>query len=204
MPPVQVHAPDHSWPAYFALFRHQLSRYLRKAHVPYISITHMGSTSIPDLAAKSNIDVVILVANTTLARAAADALVWEPPPAEHYKNIGDGGIRGRISLKFQDLARRPARSVYVVHLEDEEGMLSLRGYQDLKRVLTANEELRREYEAVKLGLVDQGIEDGIIYGRGKNEIMAKVLRAAGWIEEDIRRKEALDHRGTTKDWGWPY
>lgn len=205
MPPVHVYAADRSWPAYFALFRHQISRYFREAHVPFISITHIGSTSIPNLAAKDNIDIVILVANAELAQAAAGALVWEPAPAEHYKNIGDGGIRGRISLKFQDPSRRPARSVYVVHLEDEEGMLSLRGYRDLKRVLTMNEELRREYEAVKLALTEQGIEEGIVYGRGKNQVIAKVLAVAGWSEEEIRRKEGLDHRDlTTKDWDWPY
>lgn len=204
MPPVRVHAPDRSWPAYFALFRHQLSRYLRQAGVPFLSITHIGSTSIPDLAAKPNIDMVILVANAALAHAAAEALVWEPPPPEYYKNIGDGGIRGRISLKFQDPWRLPARSVYVIHQEDEEGMLGLRGYLDLKRVLSASEELRREYEAVKLGLVADGVEDGVAYGQGKNDVIAKVLRAAGWSEEDIRRKEKLDHRETMRDWDWPY
>lgn len=205
MRPICVYTPDRSWPAYFVLFRHQISRYLNQADVPFISITHIGSTSIPDLAAKDNIDIVILVANAALALAAAEALVWEPEPAEHYKNIGNGGIQGRISLKLKDLNRRPARSVYIVHQEDKQGMLSFRGYGDLKRVLMANEGLRREYEAVKLELVAQGVDYGVLYGQAKNEVIAKVLREAGWSEEEIKSKEALDQRkATIREWDWPY
>ncbi|ETN44928.1 uncharacterized protein HMPREF1541_09803 [Cyphellophora europaea CBS 101466] len=208
MPQVRVLPPDPSWPAYFALFAHQISTYLITAQVPYTTILHIGSTSIRHLAAKPNIDIVILVADAASAERAANALVWEPPPQEYYKRIGDGGIRGRLSLKFQDLNREPRRSVYVVHEGDAEGMLGLRGYLDLKRVLEEDEVLKREYEAVKWGLLQEGVTDGVVYGRGKDQVIAKILKAAGWADEEVRRKEELDHRvvGEAQEWReeWPY
>ena len=182
----------------------QLRSYLTAASVPFTTIEHVGSTSIPDLAAKPNIDIVILVKDAATGEQARDALIWQPSPTEYYKSIGNGGIKGRISMKFHDWARTPARSVYIISEEDEDGMLGLRGYRDLKKVLTTEtqeaEDLRREYENVKWGMVQEGIEDGIEYGRRKNGAIKKILKKAGWSDEDVPKKEALDVREPWDDW----
>lgn len=192
--PIEVQPPSAAWPAYFALFAHQIRIYLHLANAPYISITHIGSTSISHLAAKPNIDIVILVPDASAAIACREALVWEPSGPEHYRWIGNGGIKGRLSMKFADWKHMPQRSVYIISQEDPDGMLGFRGYTDLKRVLKENDGLREEYAEVKWEQVKKGETNGVVYGRAKNAVVAKILSKAGWTEEDIRRKEAMDVR----------
>lgn len=79
----------------------------------YIVIEHIGSTSVLGPAAKPNIDIIIEVPNAENAEKAKEALIYEPPAAEHYKCYGDGGIRGRISMKLADRSLVPDQSVYV-------------------------------------------------------------------------------------------
>ncbi len=204
MAPIIVTHADPSRPAHFQRMASQLQSYLAAASIPYISIEHVGSTSVPKLAAKPNIDIVILVADAITADQARIALTWQPPPTEYYKCVGNGGIRGRISMKFQDRLHMPERSVYIICEKDEEGMLGLRGYRDLKKILCADtqeaEDLRREYEYVKWEMVQEGIENGIEYGRRKNSIIGKILKRAGWTDEEVQKKEALDAREIQEDW----
>lgn len=65
--------------------------------------------------------------------------------------------------------------------------LSLRNHRDLKRVLLADPELRREYGDYKDYIVtDIGADTVNWYCREKNSIVGKILRAAGWSEADLR------------------
>lgn len=207
--PITISPSDPSWPAYAALIIHQLSSHLSSASVPYLSIQHIGSTSILGLAAKPIIDIAILVGSPEDAIAARDVLIFEPEGREHYVCIGDGGIKGRYSMKFCDKERKPERSVYILCEAEREGRVGWRGYMDLRRVLRGDEGLRREYEGVKRRLVEgedgrggPGMRDGVVYGRGKNEVVAKILRKAGWEEGEVREKEALDTRGLVGEEGW--
>lgn len=102
-------------------------------------------------------------------------------------------------MKFADWKRKPQRSVYIISEEDEDGMLGYRGYCDLKRVLKEDAELRQEYEGVKLAQIRQGQTSGVLYGRAKNRVIAKILTKAGWTDEEIRRKESFDVRDPEKD-----
>ena len=208
MTPIQICNPDPSWPAYFALFSRQLATYLNRASVTYISINHIGSTSVPHLAAKNTIDIVVLVADSTTAIQAREALIWEPDGPEYYRCIGDGGILGRLSMKFADWQRQPQRSVYIIAEDDENGMRGWRGYQDLRRVLKADEALRKEYEEVKWASIEAGIDTTVVYGRSKNAVVAKILRKAGWPDEEIAQKEGMDVRSESpppwEEEGWPY
>jgi GrpB-like predicted nucleotidyltransferase (UPF0157 family) len=175
---------------------HQLSTLLHNAQPPIPhKIHHIGSTSIRHLSAKPHIDMAIVVGTAHDASQASDALLWTDDPRQHHIPIGDGGIRGRISMKFNDFRRLPRRNVYVIAQDCEEGMLEMRGYLDLKRVLSEDEALREEYQEVKLGLVRAGVVRTVEYGKGKNEVIARILKAAGWSEEEVRKKEALDTRG---------
>jgi GrpB-like predicted nucleotidyltransferase (UPF0157 family) len=211
MAPIEVHPYDPSWPACkshtvsyasgantpedFALIAHQLSTLLNSATPPIEhKIHHVGSTSIRRLVAKPHIDIAIVVPTAHHANLASDALLWTDDPRQHHIPIGDGGIRGRISMKFNDWRRLPRRNVYIIAKDCEEGMLGLRGYLDLKRVLSEDEELRREYEEVKFGLVQSGAMRTVEYGKGKNEVIAKILRVAGWSDVEVRMKENLDTR----------
>ena len=106
-------------------------------------------------------------------------------------------------MKYQDWNAMPKRSVYIVSEEDEEGMVSVRGYRHLRDCLRReeHEDLRREYEECKMGMVREGCADGVEYGRAKNGVIRKILRRCGWTEEEVNVKEGLDVRG--EGWeGW--
>lgn len=206
MPIIQVLPYDPSWPSHFAHISSQLSHYLDTASVPYTTIEHVGSTSIQGLAAKPNIDIIILVRDQSTAEKAREALIWQPSPTEYHKCIGDGGIRGRLSMKYQDWEAMPQRSVYIIAEDDEEGILSVRGYRDLRECLTKQEnaDLRKEYEECKLSMVAERIEDGVEYGQRKNRVIRKILKRAGWTDEEVDRKEGLDTRERSVGRDWPY
>ena len=96
----------------------------------------------------------------------------------------------------------PQRNVYVV----VEGCLALRAWRDLKCVLSdeANAALRDKYGMVKMGLA-QSISGeyvvGMEYSMAKDQIIAEVLRVAGWTEDEIKEKEGLVTRWWEED-GW--
>jgi GrpB-like predicted nucleotidyltransferase (UPF0157 family) len=198
MAPIVVSEYDPDWPRHFERISKQLHEYLSITNVPYITIEHIGSTAIPNLAAKPNIDIIILVRDTETAEKAQDALTWTPPAHEYYKSIGNGGIKGRISMKFQDRDPIPDRSVYIIAEDNEDGMLGLRGYRDLRQVLSGGtkkgEELKKEYATVKWEIVAKRVNNIVDYGRMKNKVVRKILKEAGWTDEDISKKENLDVR----------
>ena len=54
------------------------------------------------------------------------------------------------------------------------------------------EELRREYETVKIELAAKREQEDVAqYSIRKNGIIRKILRKAGWSEEEVDEKEAL-------------
>jgi hypothetical protein len=106
-----VHSYDPAWPMHSQMIHDKLKLYLTTANVPYTSIEHVGSTAIPGLAAKPNIDIIVEVPDAENAEKAKEALTWEPPAEQHYKCIGDGGIAGRISMKLHDRDVVPDQSV---------------------------------------------------------------------------------------------
>jgi GrpB-like predicted nucleotidyltransferase (UPF0157 family) len=203
MAPIVVSEYDPTWPLHFKRISLQIQGYLSTANVPYITIEHIGSTAIPNIAAKPNIDIIILVEDAATAEKAREALTWTPPASEHYKSIGNGGIKGRISMKFQDRKLVPDRSVYIIAEDDEDGMIGLKGYRDLKKILSGGtvrrKELKEEYEDVKWEIVAQGIDDIVDYGRKKNVVVRKILKEVGWTDEEIKRKEDLDVRKKWED-----
>lgn len=114
VPVVAIVEYDPAWPEQFQQVSNKLKDYLSISQVKYLSIEHVGSTAVPGLAAKAIIDVVIEVPDAQNAELAKEALIHEPPPEEYYNHIGDGGIRGRISMKPNDRNAIPGQSVYVV------------------------------------------------------------------------------------------
>ena len=113
-----------------------------------------------------------------------------------YHYIGDGGVQGRWSFKLNpqdpwvpESERRVDRHVYVV----AEGSLPARNYVAVKDTLRRDSELRQEYAAVKLQAVEEAGEEGVDnvlqYATKKNGVVRKILRKAGWSEEEIDEKE---------------
>lgn len=195
LPRITVLEYDPAWRLRFEAIAAKLKKYLDGCSVTYTRIEHVGSTAVPGLAAKPNIDIIITVPDAENAEKAKEALVHEPSAEEHYKSYGDGGIRGRISMKPHVRNPLADQSIYVIREDDPDGQLVARCHLSLRNTLRlpAHEALRNEYGQVKLELSKTAI-DGMDYGQKKNPIIRKILKTAGWSDADIDLKEALDYR----------
>jgi GrpB-like predicted nucleotidyltransferase (UPF0157 family) len=125
------------WPAHFEYIKsnltHDLTAPLSSDTGPlpptnFVSIEHVGSTSAPGCWAKPKIDILIVISDPSHFDLIHQRLVWGEREGG-YKYIGDGGVKGRWSLKLEDV--RPARHLYVVL----EGSLLLKAHIDLRETL---------------------------------------------------------------------
>ncbi len=136
------------------------------AGVPVVAIEHVGSTSVPGLAAKPVIDCDIVVAEQQVA-AASQVLT-----GLGFKPLGDLGIPLRWA--FKEPERLAGTNTYVIVA----GSLSLRNHLAVRNVLRVDSGLRERYSAVKrrVGATAANIDE---YGRGKNAMVQQILAAAG-------------------------
>ncbi len=141
------------------------------AGVPVVAIEHVGSTSVPGLAAKPVIDCDIVVAEQDVA-AASRALT-----DLGFKPLGELGIPLRWA--FKEPERLPRTNTCVV----AEGSLSLRNHLAVRDTLRTDSNLREQYAAVKrrVGATAANIDE---YGRGKNAMVQQILAAAGLTDAE--------------------
>lgn len=187
-----------TWPSAFHTIKAELASDLALAHIPYLSINHVGSTAVPGLMAKNIIDILIVVPRADfqpalLQRFKRALMLGQKQGGYHC--LGDGGVQGRWSFKLQpgdpDVAR-VERHVYVA----AEGSMPHRSYFALRDTLRQEPGLRDEYGAVKLEASAGEYQNIMQYATKKNDIIRKILRKAGWSEEEIDEKEAQ----AVKDW----
>ncbi len=177
--PIIVVEPDPQWAERFATIRRELQASL--AGVPVIAIEHVGSTSVPGLAAKPIIDVDIVVARPYV-RIATDAL-----ESSGYVSLGDLGVPDRIAFRAPNEGIR--RNVYVT----VEGCLSLRNHLGLRDVLRGDPQLRDEYSAVKRRLATE-TGDIDVYVDGKTAIIRRILERAGLSDSDLDEIEGINRQ----------
>lgn len=158
------------WVQDFAWIRDELSRAL--AAVPHESIEHVGSTSVPGLAAKPviDVDVIVLPAHVSSAIAALVAI--------GYRHQGDLGLEGREAFKAPD--EGPRRHVYVCVA----GSLHLRNHLAVRDVLRRRPDLRDAYAETKLSLVAQPGLEMASYIVGKSAILQRVLDESDLTPEE--------------------
>lgn len=180
---IEPHNPE--WAVKFVEIKEDLSRILKD--VAIVSIEHVGSTCIPQLKAKPVLDIDIIIQPSVLEAARA-ALV-----KAGYFDCGEMNVPGRYAFRQPgygrlDPAHGPGRNGelrYNTYLMIE-GCTALRNHLDVRRVLLENQELREEYAQVKNRLQESEFENIGQYVFGKSEILQKILRAAGWTDEDLR------------------
>ncbi len=137
----------------------------------FISIEHVGSTSVPGLAAKPVIDIDIVVEPTEVG-AASSVLIelgFEPR--------GELGIPQRWA--FWEPERFAGTNTYAVVA----GSLALENHLAVRNTLRDDADLRTEYGELKkrLGATASDIYE---YGAGKNATVQRILAAAGISDED--------------------
>lgn len=166
---VQVVEYDPSWPQRFEELKREYSDAMAAAGVPVVSVEHVGSTSVPGLAAKPIIDCDIVVAEQDVSPA-SDTLI-----GLGFKALGELGIPLRWA--FKEPKRLAGTSTYVIVA----GSLSLRNHLAVRDILRSDAELRDQYADVKrrVGAEAADIDE---YGRGKNAVVQKILAAAELTE----------------------
>jgi GrpB-like predicted nucleotidyltransferase (UPF0157 family) len=164
-----------AWVTTFLTLKSELETILKET--PYKSIEHVGSTSIPQLAAKPVIDIDIVVALPEHIRPALDALTAGLP----FPYVGTKGIPDRHVLRT--FGADPARNIYVV-LDDS---IALKNHLAIRTFLREDAELRHEYGTVKLALAQKDFRDIDEYVEGKTEILQKILERAGVLSEEERK-----------------
>jgi len=162
---------DPSWPERFEALRREYENAMADGGVAVVAIEHVGSTSVPGLAAKPVIDCDIIVADADVA-AASDVLM-----SMGFTPLGELGIPQRWA--FREPERLAGTNTYVI----VDGALSLRNHRVVRETLRADADLREEYAAVKkqVGAIAADIDE---YGRGKNAMVQQILAAAGFTEEE--------------------
>jgi len=162
--PAAVVPYQESWPADFLLVANAVRPFL--AHLPHV-LEHVGSTSVPGLAAKPIIDLDVVIPTADGVEAAIDALA-----DAGFEHEGDLGVPGREA--FSVLPGLPHHHLYLVVANNEahSNHVLLRDY------LRANPAQAKRYGALKhelSGLLDEQRE---LYGQRKGPIIAEMLAAA--------------------------
>jgi len=170
-PVITVVGYDPAWPERFENLRAEYAAAMAAAGVAVVAIEHVGSTSVPGLAAKPIIDIDIVVREADVAAASGvlTSLGFTPQ--------GDLGVPQRWA--FLAPARLPRTNTYVI----VDGCLSLRNHLAVRDVLRADEALRDEYAVVKKQ-AGARLDDIDEYVLAKNGIVQKILTAAGLTDAE--------------------
>jgi len=136
------------------------------ADVPSAVVEHVGSTSVPGLAAKPilDIDVVVEPQDVPDAITALESI--------GYVHRGDLGVTGREAFHAPD---GPRRNVYVCTA----GTMNVRNHLAVRDVLRRHDDLRDAYADVKRALADDPTMDIDTYLAGKSAMLQRVLEASG-------------------------
>lgn len=132
-----------------------------------VDVEHIGSTSVPGLAAKPIIDIVLTVDDITAEEDYLDALL-------------EAGYELRVREPGHRLVRTPARDVHV-HIY-EQGDPAVDEYLLLRDWLRSNADDRALYESTKRMLLAGRWDDMNAYANAKTDVILAIkgrARTAG-------------------------
>ncbi|MGA7203535.1 MAG: GrpB family protein, partial [Specibacter sp.] len=148
------------WPALFEKQRHTIAEALKGANC---SVEHIGSTSVPGLAAKSIIDILVTVDDITAEEDYLDPLLA-------------AGYELRVREPGHRLVRTPGRDVHVHVLEHADPRAA--DYLLLRERLRANADDRELYARTKHALVAQDWPDMNAYANAKTDVIEAIKSRA--------------------------
>jgi GrpB-like predicted nucleotidyltransferase (UPF0157 family) len=151
-----------------------------------LRVEHVGSTSVPGLAAKPIIDIDIVVKHK------GEVLDLIAKLEElGYIHQGDLGVPGReafrrsitdVPLLKEHHSKWMQHHLYVV-LEDS---LSFKNHMLLKDYLMAHEDAVEEYSELKKALAHKYPHDIDMYIQEKTPFIIRVLKASGLTDEELK------------------
>ena len=180
-PAIEVVKYDPDWPARFERIRARIAPALGDLAV---AIEHVGSTSVPGLAAKPVIDIDVVVADASAIPAAIAAL-----ETLGYEHLGDLGVKDREAF------RRPPGSekhnLYVCPAGGE----GLRNHLALRNHLRTHPDAVEAYAALKRRLATDS-RDIDAYVIAKTDLIVSFLGAEGIDEATLAAIEAANKAPT--------
>jgi GrpB-like predicted nucleotidyltransferase (UPF0157 family) len=158
---VLIREYDPAWPECFAKLAARVNTALGSL---VLTVEHIGSTSVPGLAAKPIIDLDVVLASPTDL----------PETIRHlsgigYAHEGDLGIAGREAFHWPP--SEPRHHLYVLCAAAKE----LRRHLAFRDALRSNGDLRYKYSALKRLLVERYRDDRDSYTEGKSAFIASVV-----------------------------
>jgi len=162
--PVVLAAPN---PAWADMFLELADQFRSACGDRFAAIHHIGSTSVPDLAAKPLIDMLPELNNPDEGAKLAPLL--EPLGFVH---LGAYGIEGR------HFYRRKAAISVNVHMF-EKGHIEVERHLVFRDALRSNEKLRAAYQKLKEELAARFPNDVDSYAKSKSDFIEKVLHDLG-------------------------
>ena len=159
---------DKNWMRLFEIEKELLSD-IFKDNV--IRIEHFGSTSIPGIAAKPIIDIMIFVYDINKIELYDDKM-----KELGYTPKGENGMTGRrYFVKYkEDLINH----THHVHIYEEGGNPFIYEAFLFRDYLRVNEAARKKYEKTKKELAKQFYFEPLAYTDGKNACVAEILEEA--------------------------
>lgn len=155
---VGLHAPDPTWAARYRAHEHRIRRALAAMDTG-VTVEHIGSTSVPGLAAKPIVDVVVVVPDVT------DEDAWLGP-------LLDAGYVLRVREPGHRLVRTPERDVHV-HVYGR-GARAVDDYLLLRDHLRADADDRALYERTKRELLTRQWDDMNDYAEAKTTVIQAI------------------------------
>jgi len=172
---VALHDYDERWPDAFAEHRRRIVEALAPSDSApsgiAVDVEHIGSTSVPGLAAKPIVDVVVAVPDITAEEDYLDPLLA-------------AGYELRVREPGHRLVRTPERSVHV-HVY-EQGAAAIDEYLLLRDHLRTDAADRELYASVKRDLLDRRWDDMNDYADAKTEVVTAIKARARAAREAAR------------------
>jgi GrpB-like predicted nucleotidyltransferase (UPF0157 family) len=166
--PIIIVDYDPRWPLLFEEIRGSVVAALGDI---VVAVEHVGSTAVPGLAAKSIIDLDVVVSSVAEIPKAIRRL-----SGLGYIHQGDLGIAGREA--FTPLAHRPRHHLYVCSVDGEE----LRRHRLFRDYLLAHPDVAAAYGELKKAFALRFSDDRAAYVGAKSAFVADVLRRAASVE----------------------
>lgn len=164
--PVYILPYDPKWPLEFEKIRAALGE---KVLTLAIAVEHVGSTSVPGLAAKPiiDLDLVIPVGEFSQMKAYLEEA--------GYRHEGERGIPGREAFRYDDKPDLLRHHLYVCEINSAE----LHRHLTFRNWLRNHPEDQEAYAAVKMEMAEKFRFDREAYQNSKATIIEQIYKKCG-------------------------
>lgn len=173
---VVVESYNPEWATQFQLMKKELEEYLES--VGYVSIEHVGSTSVPGLKAKPIIDIDIVIKPSQL-----DEVISALVEKGGYTYMGEWGIPDRHAFRrpYDSSSKLLKCNLYACI----EGSQALRNHLAVRDECRRNPVVREKYGEMKLELAKREWRDIDEYCEAKNDTIIWILQQTGFSAEEL-------------------